>query len=700
MNEKYKIEIQEFEENFIHFKDKRIVLYGIGRYTATLLEGTKQFSFVGLMDKEPSNIGKNILGLPIVSVKEAEQIADMVVINTSETYWDVIYERVSDIKIPVYYKNGVRAHKKEKIQTQYPYHDLNYIDLIKRTEEAQVISFDFFDTLFVRRVCNPRDVFHLLSEQIKSIWSIETTFVEMRNKAIREVNVNYSLDELYEKIEEISGLQHEVIDEVKYREILLEQKLLQPRENILTLVKQVLENDKKQVYIISDMYFSESFYKDVLVGYGIEIQNENIVISNVLNRSKKEGDLWEHYIKEVVVNKSAMHVGDDVIADVNNPKKVGIDTYYTPNVWDMLNASSMNKVASHICTDYASAVMGCVINRVFNNPYVLSKSKGKVIIKNNHDMGYVVFGPVILTFLLWLEEQRVKDGVQNLIFMSRDGYFLKEDYEYLCELKGLKANSSYLGISRQLAMLASVTDRNELIEYVSMPYSGTIKELFEDRFGIEKISEIENGTYEQYLELYKDEIERIDKVRKNYLNYLNNMQFSDDSAVVDLGFYGNNQRYLNKLTDKKNRGYYFNANLSDKNPNALIQTMNACFQKKDDSNGQNSQVLKRMIFIESLLTAPYGMVKEIDAEGKFICAEEKQNQKHFKDKVEMNQGIKAFIKDYLTSFGKMNIILDVDFIDCYYGLCMAGNIEFSDAVKKSFYNDNAMMNRIESMLFY
>lgn len=31
---------------------------------------------------------------------------------------------------------------------------------------------------------------------------------------------------------------------------------------------------------------------------------------------------------------------------------------------------------------------------------------------------------------------------------------------------------------------------------------------------------------------------------------------------------------------------------------------------------------------------------------------------------------------------------------------VGGGLEFKDAVKSSFYNDNAMMNRMESMLFY
>lgn len=39
MNNKYQIELDEFNKNFKNFKHSPMVLYGIGRYTATLVEG-------------------------------------------------------------------------------------------------------------------------------------------------------------------------------------------------------------------------------------------------------------------------------------------------------------------------------------------------------------------------------------------------------------------------------------------------------------------------------------------------------------------------------------------------------------------------------------------------------------------------------------------------------------------------------------
>lgn len=700
MNHKYQIELDEFSENFKEFRQSRIVLYGIGRYTATLVEGLKEFNFVGLMDKDPANHGKVMFGLPILSKEEAEKQADLVVINTSETYWNVIYNRIEDIQIPVYYKNGERAVKISEQQYRNPYKDLSWEELESKIQNAQIISFDFFDTLFVRKVCNPRDVFYLLEEEIKSDWNISSSFSEERNKAIEKSDKNYSLDELYKKIQENTGLPYETVQKIKEKEICLEKRILSPREAVLELFRKCL-NDGKEVYLISDMYLPKRFYLDIFEKYNIKMPEEKILLSNGLRKSKSESSLWKYYSDKIVKGKEALHIGDNEKADVNIPKQYGIETYLVPSVWDMLTVSPLGKISSHINSTYDSVIAALVINKLFQNPYVLSGKEGQIEINICEDMGYAVFGPVILTFLLWLLRKTEGSKIHKLIFMSRDGYFLKEDFEHLCKLMNRKQDPCYIGISRQLAMMASIKGEDSLLEYASMPYSGTVAELFEDRFGIKIKEETSDKELPDYIEQYKEEIMRkIDKVRKNYLRYLQNVKLDNNSAVVDLGYYGNNQRYLNKLLDMNMPGYYFNVNCSEKNVNTKYQNMQGCFQTQKDLIGEKSQVLKNMIFIESFLTAPYGMVKEVDSEGNFICAEKKMNQTCFEKKIELNNGVKQYIADYVKNFGEIWINPEREFVDKYYGISIKQAFKFADDVKQSFYNDNAMMNRIESMLFY
>lgn len=700
MNEKYQIEIDEFTDRFGSYKNKRIVLYGIGRYTATLLEGIKGFHFVGLMDKDPSKIGQSAFGLPILDKTAAENNADMVIVNTAETYWNVIYERIQDIKIPVFYKNGEKAEKKESIKLENPFKNLSYESLCNQIEKVQVVSFDFFDTLFMRSVCNPKDIFSLMEIALKDKWDNPTPFTELRDIAKKKIKENYSLDELYEQIKAIIGISDDLAEEIKYKELEIEKRLLVPRQKILSALKRAIACGK-EVYIISDMYLPESFYRDIFDRYEISVPEGHILLSNVLDKSKSDGTMWKHYAEETVKGRQTLHVGDNREADIDEPVKYGIKTYMAPSAWDMLSVSSLGKTASYICNVYDTAVMGCILKELFSNPYRLWDTDGVIQIKSNYEMGYCVFAPVILTFLLWLSKISKSDKINRLVFMSRDGYFLKEDFEYLCELTGEQIECCYLGISRQLAMTASIETKKELMEYANMPYTGSITELLEDRFGIKDVEEKVDKPLEDYIEEYLLQIEKyVSDIRRKYLGYVEKMELDDDCAVVDLGFYGNNQRYLNKLTNRNMCGYYFNANLSKQNGNTSVQKMTACFQKEDDVTGENSQVLKKQIYLESFLTAPYGMVRAVDEEGNFVCADKKKNQEYFRDKEEMNRGVKQLICDYVRLFKEFKIEPDIEFVDRFYGYCFSGALKFDDVVKNSFYNDNAMMNRLESMLFY
>lgn len=103
-----------FKENFVDFIYKKIVLYGIGRGTVNLVSKNNIFKIVGLMDKEQTNIGRIMYGLPILSLKDAEEKADIIIINAPETYWELIYKRIQESKIPVYFRNGEKAYIKKK----------------------------------------------------------------------------------------------------------------------------------------------------------------------------------------------------------------------------------------------------------------------------------------------------------------------------------------------------------------------------------------------------------------------------------------------------------------------------------------------------------------------------------------------------------------------------------------------------------
>lgn len=717
MNNKYKMELEEFRANFKQQNKKKIVLYGIGRYTATLTEGLKEFHFVGLMDKDPANTGKILFGLPVMDLREAEEKADLIVINTAETYWRTIYGRICKSRIPIFYRNGKKAEREKEKQQQNPFCGLSHEKMCGAAQTAAIVSFDFFDTLFMRSVCSPRDIVYLMETQMEENWKYKDSFSELRHRAKREIRKNYYIEELYRQMELLCGAPKDSFKAIQKKELEIEKRLLAPRPEMVHCLKTCLEQGK-ETYIVSDMYLPESFYREVLEQHGIWMPPGHILLSHMLDACKADGGMWQKYHEKTRGMGGCLHLGDDPQADIAAPAVYGIGTYLVPGAWELLGASSLQEAACHVRSLYDSAVMGCILKNLFCSPYALGGNAGKIRINGHYEMGYCIFGPVILTFLLWLMEKSEEDDVRKLVFMSRDGYFLCEDYEYLRRLTGEGRECCYIGISRQLAMSAAIETKQELLEYASMPYTGTVAELLEDRFGIQALTDTgaehtpggimdlpvsakTEQSIEWHVERYLPEINRrMKELRENYLQYIRGKDLDDTCAVVDLGYYGNNQRYLNRLSAKNMQGYYFNANLSDGNTNMSCQKMRACFQQKDDPTGEKSGILRQQIYLESFLTAPYGMVKAVDGAGNFLCAEKRKNQECFREREEINRGVQAFMDEYVSLFGEFHLRPTVEFTDWYYGHCLGGAVEFSECVKKSFYNDNAMMNRIESMLFY
>ncbi len=135
-------EIRTFRKNFLEKKDSNIVLYGIGRYTATLVPALKEeFHFTGLMDKDPANHGKILHGLPILSLQEAEEQADLIIINVSATYWRIIYRRIKDSRIPVYFLNGCLADDNtDEAVSENSYWDMTAEKIYVMTQKYDIVT--------------------------------------------------------------------------------------------------------------------------------------------------------------------------------------------------------------------------------------------------------------------------------------------------------------------------------------------------------------------------------------------------------------------------------------------------------------------------------------------------------------------------------------------------------------------------------
>lgn len=699
---KFELEVLAFTTAFNGIKDKKIVLYGTGRMTATLVELQKGFNIVGLCDRDPNLVGTYMYGLPILSQEQAEKLSDFVVINTAEIYWNTIYSRIKEWKVPIYFRNGQQAQEINTTNIDDPYWNCSFSDLKKKIENKEVVSFDIFDTLLLRKVFYQIDVFRLIEKRIRTELNLDIDFIELRKKAIANLN-EPTLDEIYFEIGKNSSVSTDLLNRIKEMEIETELEIVVPRIDILKLYKKI--SRKKEVFLISDMYYSKSVMQRILRKIGVIIDSDHILVSCELKKTKADGSLWKYYKDSCLKGKSAIHIGDNIKSDCFIPREYEIDSFYIMNVNDMLEKSSIGNISSKINSLYASICIGIISSKIFNSPFALNKTKGKIDFINNRLFGEFLFGPVVYSFMLWLLIEARKLKIDTLLFFGREGYLLIRAYKKLRKLLVLNnlhfPEAKYLEISRRAVMNASVESNEDFEEILRFPYSGTIHDYLKSRFNI-KVNNYSTDLEERmtFVREKKDLIMKvIKKERIGYLKYLSKvLSKCGHFGIIDSWYYGNNQYYLGKTLKSRIYGFYFDALLSNDNVCYQNQNMLACFH----GEGKNSNLYRKCLFGEAFFTSPKGMLLYVDKFGKKHYAKRKKNQKKFKIRNVMQKGI----YDFLFEIIKLQLLLNFDnlendrfFSDELFGVFMDDGFIVPEKIKDSFWYDNGMMNNKEEPIW-
>ena len=671
---KYEIEIENFRHVFSEIKNKRVAIYGMGRRSATLLPGITDFNIVGVLDRDESNVGKEMCGIKVISIKDVSFDADAIIINSDPSNYEIIYKRiVIVITIPVYYADGRLAclSDEDTSYEQNEYWKSSYQELKAKIDKADIVSFDIFDTLIMRKIFSPEDVFRLLGERVRAELKLDCEIAGIRAQAAARCDSYATIDEVYQYIKQQTNLTDKNIIDIMQLEKDIDIDLCIVRRDILDLYEYCVSSGK-EVYFISDMYYTLQDIKRILDKCGVKVPDDkHIWISCEKKADKVSGSIWKEYSEKVskfIDNAKCLHIGDNITGDIDNPKKYGIDTYYIMSSKNMHMNSSISELASYVNTVSDSICLGLVAAKLFNSPFALCSTNGKVSYDDSEIYGYCVYGPLLEKFLIWLYYNSRKDGIDKLLFFARDGYFLEKDYKIVSELlnDGYKQHWCYLPISRRLIYMATMESEDNLKRVVAFPYVGTFADYMKSRFEItvtDVTSEYNDRQINtvgdsqdilKWIQPYKDEIiKEAKRERENYLRYLKadgDMQKGLTYGTVDLGYYGTNQYYLQRLTGIKTNGYCFYACLEKDNVYISDISMTGCFQYGDDYTAEKSIARKKNMYIETFITAPHGMIRCIDNKGQSICEADGKSQEYFHIKEKVNCAAVDFISDYINIY--------------------------------------------------
>jgi len=713
LNQEY---VLQFEKTFSFLKGKKIAIYGIGYRTGAILYGLTDYNFVGLLDRDPENIGKEYYGLQVMSTEQAMEEADCVII-IAISCWEIIYGRIEKLSkehgVEVYYPNGeIASNKEPDYDTEKnDKWDISFDSIIKKIDEHDVISFDIFDTLICRKVLYTETVHDIQELEYKED-GIDIPFKDLR-KTVENENPNEELDKICIKLSELIFLKYGYKISAKAlieKEQNVEKRVCFLRKRVWELYEYACRKGKN-VYLISDIYLSADFMEEMFSDLDVNIEKKKMLLSCEQKKSKKDGSLWEYYKEfEDVKGKRLLHIGDDELADVKMANKYGINAAPIMSIFEMVNSSVLKKFLPDVVTMWQSLSIGLVVEKLFHDPFYFNERK-KIRIDEYGTLGYCAFSGTIVNFLMWILSNAKKENVEHILFMARDGYFLLDDMKELIA-DDEKIDVSYLKISRILIYNVALFDEENVKEYLKIPFRGSMKYLFKKRFGLAIDLETEVSLPEDYNKVYsfvkENYMEEILSTayehRMNYKAYWEALtQGASSHAVVDFGYSGSCQYMLQKIVEEKILGLYLCANMSEKNKyNEGIRKKTFFFDEKNP-NANGTTAYKMFSVIESLYTSPQGSFYWCNEKGKdFLYEEATKNQSCFSDKEKIHQGIIEYIKDIKSIIPYKylkNILSDGNLeIEWFFTFFYNKNISIDEKIKNTFWVDDTFRLKSDNKL--
>lgn len=561
--------LEKFKEAYSQQVDKKIVLYGAGANTKLILDNFKGLNFIGIMD--PELTGTMLFGQPVLSKEEVKYIADIIVIVAREKVVPIIYERIKDLekyvlvldisgKVPTCHEikkwmdNDELIISEEKIVCEFKNYD--------------IISFDVFDTLLVRQVLYPSDIFMYIEKELENLQISIKNFKQKRMLAEQNL-AKYAptIYEIYYDFMNSNKICTEVVNKLIEMEIECETTKIKPRKKMIEIVNNIPAD--KTVYFLSDMYLSHKVIYNMLQKAGID-RSFKIILSCDYHCTKESGKLF----RKLPQNKrgGVLHIGDNLYADIKMAKTAGISAKWVPSIYQIIESTSMNNLLSKCHSLDERSLVALVGNMVYDNPFNMQRDY--YYINSSFLMGYSFIGPIVYQYLAWLAPKLLKSKIDKMVFFGRDGFLFYNIYINILRTYVSKLPEAvYIKISRR-AVTVPCIDSEEDIEFLiknGRPFYGTLGRFMEERFGIE--AQLEDSMKDlvidktintqfiiDYVLSYKKIIfDHACEERKNYLLYLEtfNLENCERIAVMDFVASGTAQYYIEKLLKRKVVGYYF-----------------------------------------------------------------------------------------------------------------------------------------------
>lgn len=307
--------------------------------------------------------------------------------------------------------------------------------------------------------------------------------------------------------------------------------------------------------------------------------------------------------------------------------------------------------------------------------------------------GYEIFGPLLYSYARWLEKNFNEKKYDNIFFFSRDGYIMQKAFEIVNK----KYKTKYFYASRRALIVPTLWiydkledlfdimffDRNmsmkAFLGKIGLIPNNYISILKEYGYSLEQEIDIyEEKNKDKFQELYyklKDDINKNSKQEyNNLIKYLNDNNFKNKIAIVDIGWYGNMQNAIQKIVniekiDAQIDGYYVGI-VPDSLNQDVLSMRGFLFEK----NKNEKMFLEKKYFnsiFEIVFMAHHGSVKRYTDKGPELYDFEYKNTEAEEKINKFQQGAIQFVIDY-NNYEKKEYEIFSEYV------CMKNFLEFGN----------------------
>jgi predicted HAD superfamily hydrolase len=458
---------------------------------------------------------------------------------------------------------------------------------------TKAVSFDLFDTLVTRPFIEPHFLFYALEQRIrKLLGNTNFRFMYWRRLAEEETRREHggcevTLEAIYLQFAKLTGLSLEQCAAIADQEFAAELTMISPREvyvRAMTWARRL----GRVTSIITDIYLDERQIREILTAVGI-VGFDHLYVSGEIEIRKHDGTVYPQYLADlynehrITPRDGVAHIGDNHHADGEMARRHGLQAVVVPRAIDRLRSSAFEELFAsnfhkrHAISDY---LVGLIANRF--DAAIAAPGSRDLFAGSWFNVGYAAAGPMLLAYVQWVIRKARAAGLTKVYFVARDGYILKEIYDRIREA-GIYTDlpeSGYVYLSRRATAVAALKTRQDIAELLHLPFATRrLDDLLENRFGLppdliskkvlrkcgfKATTRVSDSADLARLQRLLDSLapvilknsadERAALVR--YLDDNGVIAAGSNCALVDIGYSGSIQRYVQNILGINIPGYY------------------------------------------------------------------------------------------------------------------------------------------------